>query len=298
MVKLKFKFAGLEAIENLVNYRSKYIKYLVVKDPKIGQREFRSNDSNGLKYLSLRELAMAAQTPLHTLSITRHPKLRIVLKYYRDMFDDLEGQDSTEQFAVIENLAQFARALQDPRPVAAIDVYGPESAFDMNEVWFTKDTEVSGSPNVLKVEKPTYSNIHIKKEITMQEQSFFQAATQNITDTSKGVVNDALDVATGMAAVEVIKQIAFSIMPVKVGFIGRLMGANSWVKDNPFVVLGIVTVVHTILKSSQGRLSVNEAVMATADNALRYATFKAVEAFPIQKMIQDLSDKLAKVSSK
>lgn len=101
-----------------------------------------------------------------------------------------------------------------------------------------------------------------------------------------------------MAAVEVIKQIAFSIMPVKVGFIGRLMGANSWVKDNPFVVLGIVTVVHTILKSSQGRLSVNDAVMATADNALRYATFKAVEAFPIQKMIQDLSDKLAKVSSK
>lgn len=197
MVKLKFKFAGLEAIENLVNYRSKYIKYLVVKDPKIGQREFRSNESNGLKYLTLRDLSVDSQTPLHTLSITRHPKLRIVLKYYRDMFDDLEGQDNAEQFAVIENLAQFARALHDPRPVVSIDVYGPESAFDMNEVWFTKDTEVSGSPYVLKVEKPTYSNIHIKKETTMQEQSFFQAATQNIADTSKGVVNDALDVATG-----------------------------------------------------------------------------------------------------
>lgn len=305
MVKLKFKFAGLETIENLVNYNSKYIKYLLVKDPKIGQREFRSNESNGLKYMSLKELAnaatVAAQTPLHTLSITRHPKLRIVLKYYRDMFDDLDGQDNSEQFAVIESLAQFARALQDPRPVASIDVYGPASAFDMNEVWFTNNDSLAkdpSSPYVLKVEKPTYSNIHIKKETTMQEQSFFQAATQNIADTSKGVVNDALDVATGMAAVEVIKQIAFSIMPVKVGFIGRLMGANSWVKDNPFVVLGIVTVVHTILKSSQGRLSVNETVMATADNALRYATFKAVEAFPIQKMIQDLSDKLAKVSSK
>ena len=54
----------------------------------------------------------------------------------------------------------------------------------------------------------------------MKQQSFVQAATENLTNTSKSVVSDALDVATGMAAVEVIKQLAFSVMPVKVGFVG------------------------------------------------------------------------------
>lgn len=141
-----------------------------------------------------------------------------------------------------------------------------------------------------------YTHNSFKKETEMQNQSFMQSATQNLANTSKSVVSDAIDVATGMAAVEVIKQLAFSVMPVKVGFVGRLMGANSWVKNNAFVTLGIVTVVHTILKSSQGRLSVNDNVMQVADNALRYATFKAVEALPINKLIQDLSEKLSKIS--
>lgn len=138
----------------------------------------------------------------------------------------------------------------------------------------------------------------IKKENEMKQQSFVQAATENLTNTSKSVVSDAIDVATGMAAVEVIKQLAFSVMPVNVGFIGRLMGANSWIRNNAFVTLGIVTVVHTVLKSSQGRLSVNDTVMQVADNALRYATFKAVEAMPINKLIQDLSEKLSQISGK
>ncbi|AZV01870.1 hypothetical protein [Aeromonas phage Akh-2] len=135
-----------------------------------------------------------------------------------------------------------------------------------------------------------------EKEQKMSDKSFMQNAAENLTTTSKSVVNDALDVATGMAAVEVIKQIAYNIMPVKVGFFGRLMGANSWIKDNAFVTLGIVTVVHTVLKSSQGRFAVNDQVMATADNALRYATFKAVEELPIKKLISDLSEKLSKIS--
>lgn len=134
------------------------------------------------------------------------------------------------------------------------------------------------------------------KESKMSDKSFVQTAAENLTTTSKSVVTDALDVATGMAAVEVIKQIAFNIMPVKVGFFGRLMGANSWIKDNAFVTLGIVTVVHTVLKSSQGRFAVNDQVMNTADNALRYATFKAVEELPIKKLISDLSEKLSKIS--
>ena len=157
---------------------------------------------------------------------------------------------------------------------------------------------VSASAAILGQNTHTSINNAFKKENEMKQQSFVQAATENLTNTSKSVVSDALDVATGMAAVEVIKQLAFSVMPVKVGFVGRLMGANSWIRNNAFVTLGIVTVVHTVLKSSQGRLSVNDTVMQVADNALRYATFKAVEAMPINKLIQDLSEKLSQISGK
>lgn len=157
---------------------------------------------------------------------------------------------------------------------------------------------VSASTAILGQNTNTSINNAFKKENEMKQQSFVQAATENLTNTSKSVVSDALDVATGMAAVEVIKQLAFSVMPVKVGFVGRLMGANSWIRNNAFVTLGIVTVVHTVLKSSQGRLSVNDTVMQVADNALRYATFKAVEAMPINKLIQDLSEKLSQISGK
>ena len=158
-----------------------------------------------------------------------------------------------------------------------------------------------GAPSIVQntnTNTSTTINNAFKKENEMKQQSFVQAATENLTNTSKSVVSDALDVATGMAAVEVIKQLAFSVMPIKVGFVGRLMGANSWIRNNAFVTLGIVTVVHTVLKSSQGRLSVNDTVMQVADNALRYATFKAVEAMPINKLIQDLSEKLSQISGK
>lgn len=143
----------------------------------------------------------------------------------------------------------------------------------------------------------TFHNIDTK-ETNMQQQSFVQSAAKNLTETSKSVVTDAIDVATGMAAVEAIKQIAFSIMPVKVGFMGTLMGQHKWIRNNAFVTLGLVTVVHTILKSSKGKLTVNDSVMEVADNALCYATFKAVESFPINKLIQDLSEKLTNLQGK
>lgn len=203
------------------------------------------------------------------------------------------------QTRVIEDMVQFVEAMRDKRRIMSVEIAGPDTAFVIEETYRTEQYEYDGrrmcSDDLHKILDETV-NIAYDKEKEMSEQTFVQAATQNLAKTSKTVVNDAIDVATGMAAVEVIKQIAFSIMPVKVGFVGRLMGANSWVKDNPFVTLGIVTVVHTILKSSNGRLTVNDSVMEVADNALRYATFKAVEAFPIQRVIQDLSDKLVKIS--
>lgn len=300
MVKLRFKseYTGLKVFENLVNLSSDYANYFCIDAPGIYAKEQRGNKGRGMVYCTLSDMMTARATPLNVLKVVRSTKMCVTLVYFTETFEDLEST-APAQTRVIEDIVQFVEAMRDKRRIMSVEIAGPDTAFVIEETYRTEQYEYDGrrmcSDDLHKILDETV-NIAYDKEKEMSEQTFVQAATQNIANTSKTVVNDAIDVATGMAAVEVIKQIAFSIMPVKVGFVGRLMGANSWVKDNPFVTLGIVTVVHTILKSSNGRLTVNDSVMEVADNALRYATFKAVEAFPIQRVIQDLSDKLVKIS--
>lgn len=306
MVKLRFKpeYAGLKVFENLVNLSADYARHFTVEAPGIYAKEHRGSKGQGMVYCTLSDMMTARATPLNVLRVVRSHKMQVTLLYFTETFDDLEST-APAQTRVIENMVQFVEAMRDKRRIMSVEIAGPDTAFAIEETYSVGKDELERSDTSPKYSgDPAYTyktldesvNIAYAKEKEMSEQTFVQAATQNIANTSKTVVNDAIDVATGMAAVEVIKQIAFSIMPVKVGFVGRLMGANSWIKDNPFVTLGIVTVVHTILKSSNGRLTVNDSVMEVADNALRYATFKAVEAFPIQRVIQDLSDKLVKIS--
>ena len=305
MVKLRFKseYIGLKVFETLVNLSADYANYFKVDAPGIYAKEQRGNKDHGMVYCTLADMMTARAVPLNVLIVSRNDKMCITLVYFTETFEDLEST-APVQTRVIENMVQFVEAMKDKRRIMSVEIAGPDTAFIIEETYSVGKDELgytnpkySGDPAYTRKTLDETVNIaYANKEKEMSEQTFVQAATQNIANTSKTVVNDAIDVATGMAAVEVIKQIAFSIMPVKVGFVGRLMGANSWVKDNPFVTLGIVTVVHTILKSSNGRLTVNDSVMEVADNALRYATFKAVEAFPIQRVIQDLSDKLVKIS--
>lgn len=300
MVKLRFKpeYTGLRVFETLVNRNADYANYFMVNAPGICAKEYQGNKGRGMVYCTLADMMTARAVPLNVLRVCRSNKMCVTLVYFTETFEDLEST-APAQTRVIEDIVQFVEAMRDKRRIMSVEIAGPDTAFVIEETYRTEQYEYEGrrmcSDDLHKILDETV-NIAYDKEKEMSEQTFVQAATQNIANTSKTVVNDAIDVATGMAAVEVIKQIAFSIMPVKVGFVGRLMGANSWVKDNPFVTLGIVTVVHTILKSSNGRLTVNDSVMEVADNALRYATFKAVEAFPIQRVIQDLSDKLVKIS--
>ena len=308
MVKLRFKpeYTGLKVFETLVNRSADCANHFMVDAPGIYAKEHRGNKGRGMVYCTLTDMMTARAVQLNVLRVSRSDKMCITLVYFTETFEDLEST-APVQTRVIENMVQFVEAMKDKRRIMSVEIAGPDTAFIIEETYCVgKDTAVgkdtlgyskySGDPAYARKTLDETVNIAYAKEKEMSEQTFVQAATQNIANTSKTVVNDAIDVATGMAAVEVIKQIAFSIMPVKVGFVGRLIGANSWVKDNPFVTLGIVTVVHTILKSSNGRLTVNDSVMEVADNALRYATFKAVEAFPIQRVIQDLSDKLVKIS--
>lgn len=308
MVKLRFKpeYTGLKVFETLVNRNADYANHFMVNAPGICAKEYQGNKGRGMVYCTLADMMTARAVPLNVLRVCRSNKMCVTLAYFTETFEDLEST-APAQTRVIEDMVQFVEAMRDKRRIMSVEIAGPDTAFIIEETYCVgKDTAVgkdtlgyskySGDPAYARKTLDETVNIAYAKEKEMSEQTFVQAATQNIANTSKTVVNDAIDVATGMAAVEVIKQIAFSIMPVKVGFVGRLMGANSWVKDNPFVTLGIVTVVHTILKSSNGRLTVNDSVMEVADNALRYATFKAVEAFPIQRVIQDLSDKLVKIS--
>lgn len=242
---------------------------------------------------------------LHIISVPSHEFERIRVEYEgaNDLqFEDLETSitpDKTLKTEVcLDNKYAVEELMRCKKPVQKVVLYLHNDS--MNLDFFTNKVQPkegwTGTMYQESVLANTTANISTNKEEVMNDKSFMQNATENLATTSKSVVNDALDVATGMAAVEVIKQIAFNIMPVKVGFFGRLMGANSWIKDNAFVTLGIVTVVHTVLKSSQGRFAVNDQVMATADNALRYATFKAVEELPIKKLISDLSEKLSKIS--
>ena len=298
MVKLRFKpeYTGLKVFETLVNRNADYANHFIFDAPGMYAKELRGIKGRGMAYCTLADMMTARAVPLNVLRVCRSNKMCVTLVY--ETFEDLEST-APAQTRVIEDMVQFVEAMRDKRRIMSVEIAGPDTAFVIEETYRTEQYEYDGrrtcSDDLHKILDETV-NITYDKEKEMSKQTFVQAATQNITNTSKTVVNDAIDVATGMAAVEVIKQIAFSIMPVKVGFVGRLMGANSWVKDNPFVTLGIVTVVHTILKSSNGRLTVNDSVMEVADNALRYATFKAVEAFPIQRVIQDLSDKLVKIS--
>lgn len=300
MVKLRFKpeYTGLKVFETLVNRSADCANHFMVNAPGICAKEYQGNKGRGMAYCTLADMMTARAVPLNVLRVCRSNKMCVTLVYFTETFEDLEST-APAQTRVIEDIVQFAEAMRDKRRIMSVEIAGPDTAFVIEETYRTEQYEYDGrrmcSDDLHKILDETV-NIAYTKEKEMSEQTFVQAATQNLAKTSKTVVNDAIDVATGMAAVEVIKQIAFSIMPVKVGFVGRLMGANSWVKDNPFVTLGIVTVVHTILKSSNGRLTVNDSVMEVADNALRYATFKAVEAFPIQRVIQDLSDKLVKIS--
>lgn len=305
MVKLRFKpeYTGLKVFETLVNRNADYANHFMVTAPGICAKEYHGNKGRGMAYCTLADMTARA-VPLNVLRVCRSNKMCVTLVYFTETFEDLEST-APAQTRVIEDIVQFVEAMRDKRRIMSVEIAGPDTAFVIEETYSVGKDELERSDTSPKYSgDPAYTyktldetvNIAYDKEKEMSEQTFVQAATKNIANTSKTVVNDAIDVATGMAAVEVIKQIAFSIMPVKVGFVGRLMGANSWVKDNPFVTLGIVTVVHTILKSSNGRLTVNDSVMEVADNALRYATFKAVEAFPIQRVIQDLSDKLVKIS--
>ena len=300
MVKLRFKpeYTGLKVFETLVNRNADYANHFMVDAPGICAKEYQGNKGRGMVYCTLADMMTERAVPLNVLRVCRSNKMCVTLVYFTETFEDLEST-APAQTRVIEDMVQFVEAMRDKRRIMSVEIAGPDTAFVIEETYRTEQYEYDGrrmcSDDLHKILDETV-NIAYDKEKEMSEQTFVQAATQNLAKTSKTVVNDAIDVATGMAAVEVIKQIAFSIMPVKVGFVGRLMGANSWVKDNPFVTLGIVTVVHTILKSSNGRLTVNDSVMEVADNALRYATFKAVEAFPIQRVIQDLSDKLVKIS--
>lgn len=306
MVKLRFKpeYTGLKVFETLVNRSADCANHFMVNAPGICAKEYQGNKGRGMAYCTLADMVTARAVPLNVLRVCRSTKMCVTLVYFTETFEDLEST-APVQTRVIENMVQFVEAMRDKRRIMSVEIAGPDTAFVIEETYSVgrdeqkcsdTSTKYSGDPAYTYKTLDESVNIAYTKEKEMSEQTFVQAATQNIANTSKTVVNDAIDVATGMAAVEVIKQIAFSIMPVKVGFVGRLMGANSWVKDNPFVTLGIVTVVHTILKSSNGRLTVNDSVMEVADNALRYATFKAVEAFPIQRVIQDLSDKLVKIS--
>lgn len=306
MVKLRFKpeYTGLKVFETLVNRNADYANHFMVTAPGICAKEYRGNKGRGMAYCTLADMMTARAVPLNVLRVCRSNKMCVTLVYFTETFEDLEST-APAQTRVIEDMVQFVEAMRDKRRIMSVEIAGPDTAFVIEETYSVgrdeqkcsdTSTKYSGDPAYTYKTLDESVNIAYTKEKEMSEQTFVQAATQNLAKTSKTVVNDAIDVATGMAAVEVIKQIAFSIMPVKVGFVGRLMGANSWVKDNPFVTLGIVTVVHTILKSSNGRLTVNDSVMEVADNALRYATFKAVEAFPIQRVIQDLSDKLVKIS--
>lgn len=300
MVKLRFKpeYTGLKVFETLVNRNADYANHFMVNAPGICAKEYQGNKGRGMVYCTLADMMTARAVPLNVLRVCRSNKMCVTLVYFTETFEDLEST-APAQTRVIEDMVQFVEAMRDKRRIMSVEIAGPATAFVIEETYRTEQYEYDGrrmcSDDLHKILDETVNTAY-NKEKEMSEQTFVQAATQNLAKTSKTVVNDAIDVATGMAAVEVIKQIAFSIMPVKVGFVGRLMGANSWVKDNPFVTLGIVTVVHTILKSSNGRLTVNDSVMEVADNALRYATFKAVEAFPIQRVIQDLSDKLVKIS--
>lgn len=300
MVKLRFKpeYAGLKVFETLVNRSADCANHFMVNAPGICAKEYQGNKGRGMVYCTLADMMTERAVPLKVLRVCRSNKMCVTLVYFTETFEDLEST-APAQTRVIEDRVQFVEAMRDKRRIMSVEIAGPDTAFVIEETYRTEQYEYDGrrmcSDDLHKILDETV-NIAYDKEKEMSEQTFVQAATQNLAKTSKTVVNDAIDVATGMAAVEVIKQIAFSIMPVKVGFVGRLMGANSWVKYNPFVTLGIVTVVHTILKSSNGRLTVNDSVMEVADNALRYATFKAVEAFPIQRVIQDLSDKLVKIS--
>ena len=306
MVKLRFKpeYTGLKVFETLVNRNADYANRFMVDAPGICAKEYQGNKGRGMAYCTLADMMTARAVHLNVLRVCRSNKMCVTLVYFTETFEDLEST-APAQTRVIEDIVQFAEAMRDKRRIMSVEIAGPDTAFVIEETYSVgrdeqkcsdTSTKYSGDPAYTYKTLDESVNIAYTKEEEMSEQTFVQAATQNIANTSKTVVNDAIDVATGMAAVEVIKQIAFSIMPVKVGFVGRLMGANSWVKDNPFVTLGIVTVVHTILKSSNGRLTVNDSVMEVADNALRYATFKAVEAFPMQRVIQDLSDKLVKIS--
>ena len=306
MVKLRFKpeYTGLKVFETLVNRNADCANHFMVNAPGICAKEYQGNKGRGMAYCTLDDMMTARAVPLNVLRVCRSNKMCVTLVYFTETFEDLEST-APAQTRVIEDMVQFVEARRDKRRIMTVEIAGPDTAFVIEETYSVgrdeqkcsdTSTKYSGDPAYTYKTLDESVNIAYTKEKEMSEQTFVQAATQNIANTSKTVVNDAIDVATGMAAVEVIKQIAFSIMPVKVGFVGRLMGANSWVKDNPFVTLGIVTVVHTILKSSNGRLTVNDSVMEVADNALRYATFKAVEAFPIQRVIQDLSDKLVKIS--
>lgn len=306
MVKLRFKpeYTGLKVFETLVNRNADYANHFMVTAPGICAKEYQGNKGRGMVYCTLADMMTARAVPLNVLRVCRSNKMCVTLVYFTETFEDLEST-APAQTRVIEDMVQFVEAMRDKRRIMSVEIAGPDAAFVIEETYSVgrdeqkcSDTSTKYSGDLAYTYKTLDESVNTayNKEKEMSEQTFVQAATQNLAKTSKTVVNDAIDVATGMAAVEVIKQIAFSIMPVKVGFVGRLMGANSWVKDNPFVTLGIVTVVHTILKSSNGRLTVNDSVMEVADNALRYATFKAVEAFPIQRVIQDLSEKLVKIS--
>lgn len=274
-IKFKTKYGGelLNSLQYLINHTNR-VSSIKVCTPELSHTFKVTTWGSSGCWEDL--MAPGSRLVLPKVSIYKGPEFRVVINYnHEEGFDDLDN-DNTYSYREVRFISQIREAMFDTRPISSIEIYGTPEDF------------ILATPKQNTTTTKSY-----EKEETM---NFAQTATKNITDTTKTVVNDALDVATGMAAVEVIKQIAFSIMPVKVGFMARMMGANSWVRDNPFVVLGIVTVVHTILKSSQGRLSVNENVMAVADNALRYATFKAVEAFPIQRMIQELSDKLVNVT--
>ena len=162
----------------------------------------------------------------------------------RHMFDSLPSIQSRA-------LGNYVRSNFEP----------PYYAFDSNS-WLSKE-EASGKVLVLPSVQKSFTAPEIR--VSSTKGNIFMNTIKGSAIKSKDQV---IKTAIGQAGVAGIKSLILTALPMKIGFIGRLLGRHRQVANNSLVVAGIAILANQAGQKYISNEAVKNALQSTQDQAL------------------------------
>ena len=163
----------------------------------------------------------------------------------RHMFDSLPSIQSRA-------LGNYVRSNFEP----------PYYAFD-RDMWLSKE-EASGKVLVL----PSVQKSFAAPEISVSATTKGNKLMSTIKETANKSKDQVIKTAIGQAGVAGIKSLILTALPMKIGFIGRMLGRHRQVANNSLVVAGIAILANQAGQKYISNEAVKNALQSTQDQAL------------------------------